>query len=97
MNHIARLTDDLAGARARIERIEDAVQAFWAHLATDKFAGFEPDGGRKDWIATRDVEAWLATTPLGHSKARSITSNHSDSSEFFRLRKPGVPGHIEGG
>lgn len=61
MNHIARLTDDLAAARARIERIEGAIQAFREHLATDKFVGSEPDGGRKDWIATRDVDAWLVT------------------------------------
>lgn len=38
----------------------EAIQAFRVHLASDKFAGFDPDGDRRDWIATRDVYAWLS-------------------------------------
>jgi len=36
------------------------VQEFRVHLAGGKFAGTDPDGSRRDWIATADVLAWLA-------------------------------------
>ena len=61
MNHIARLQSELAAARTVLRAKENAIQAFRVHLAGDKFAGFEQDGSRKDWIATRDVLAWLTT------------------------------------
>ena len=38
----------------------EAIQEFRVHLAGAKFAGTEPDGSRKDWIAVSDVNAWLA-------------------------------------
>ena len=60
MNHIARLQADLAEARASAVAKDTALQEFWCHLASVKFTGFEADGGRKDWIATRDVDAWLS-------------------------------------
>ncbi|MEO9191634.1 MAG: hypothetical protein ABI224_16760 [Acetobacteraceae bacterium] len=61
MNHIARLRHDLAAALTTLQARAEAIQAFRVHLAGDKFAGFEADGGRRDWIATRDVLAWLTT------------------------------------
>jgi hypothetical protein len=70
MNHIARLQSDLAAARDELAAKAEAIQAFRIHLAGDKFAGFGPDGERKDWIATNDVDAWLATiTAAGTDRA----------------------------
>ncbi len=60
MNHIARLQTDLAAAQAAIAATAEAVQEFRVHLAGSKFAGTDPDGSRRDWIATTDVLAWLA-------------------------------------
>ena len=60
MNHIARLQADLASTRAALHAKVESIQAFRVHLASDKFAGFDPDGSRRDWIATRDVNAWLS-------------------------------------
>ena len=61
MNHILRLQEDLACANAELAAKRQMLQAFRAHLATPKYAGFEPDGSRRDWIATGDVDAWLNT------------------------------------
>jgi hypothetical protein len=30
------------------------------HVASDKFAGFDPDGSRRDWITVADVYGWLS-------------------------------------
>ena len=60
MNYIARLQAELAAAQAALSAKAEAVQEFRVHLAGDKFAGIEPDGNRKDWIAVSDVHAWLA-------------------------------------
>lgn len=60
MNHIRRLQADLAAARAELEAKAEMIQVFRIYLASPKFTGFEPDGGRRDWIATRDVQAWLS-------------------------------------
>jgi hypothetical protein len=60
MNYIARLQAELAAAEAALEAKAEAIQEFRVHLAGDKFAGTETDGSRKDWIATSDVNAWLA-------------------------------------
>ena len=59
MNHLARLRTGLATARAELDAKGGALQAFLVHLAGDKFAGTEPDGGRKDWISVTDVQSWL--------------------------------------
>ena len=60
MNYIARLQAELATAEAALKAKAEALQEFRVHLAGDKFAGVEADGSRKDWIATSDVNAWLA-------------------------------------
>ena len=60
MNYIARLQEDLAATKAALAAKAEAIQEFRVHLAGDKFAGTEADGSRKDWIATSDVNAWLA-------------------------------------
>jgi hypothetical protein len=59
MNYITRLQEELAGTKAALAAQAEAIQEFRVHLAGDKFAGFEADGGRKDWIAVADVNAWL--------------------------------------
>jgi hypothetical protein len=60
MNYIARLKEELACTKAALAAQADAIQEFRIHLAGDKFAGFDTDSGRKDWIAVGDVNAWLA-------------------------------------
>ncbi len=39
--------------------MRDAATDFRAHLAGAKFQGFEQDGGRKDWIAVVDADAYV--------------------------------------
>ncbi len=60
MNYIARLQEELACTMAALAAQAEAIQEFRIHLAGDKFAGFEADGSRKDWIAVGEVNAWLA-------------------------------------
>jgi len=60
MNHITRLQSKLAAAQTSAAATAEAVQEFRVHLASGKFAGTDADGGRRDWIATADVTAWLA-------------------------------------
>jgi hypothetical protein len=59
MNHIHRLQADLDVARAALHATDQALREFRAHLVSEKFQGFEPDGSRKDWIAIADVDARL--------------------------------------
>ena len=60
MNFIAHLQAELAAAQAEARATAEIIQEFRVHLAGDKFAGWEADGGRRDWIAVGDVHAWLA-------------------------------------
>lgn len=60
MKYISRLQADLAAAEDENRAMRDTVAEFRCHLAGQKFTGTEPDGGRKDWIAVADVNAWLA-------------------------------------
>ena len=59
MNTIARLQADLAAAQAEAAARTAAIHEFRAHLASGKFAGVDPDGSRRDWIAVADVQAWI--------------------------------------
>ena len=59
MNYITRLQNELAEARVELAAKDAALQAFRAHIASEKFCGFEADGSRKDWIAVRDVDTHL--------------------------------------
>lgn len=61
MNHIARLQQDLGAAHATLQAKAEALQAFRVHLTGQKFAGFDADGSRRDWIATGDVLGWLTS------------------------------------
>ncbi len=61
MNHIARLTEDLAAARAELHAMDEALQAFRIHLDLDKFRGVGVDGTPNTWIGIRDVFAWIET------------------------------------
>ncbi len=60
MNHIARLQADLDAARTAATAAGEVIQEFRVHLAGSKFTDTDPDGSRRDWIATGDVHAWLA-------------------------------------
>jgi hypothetical protein len=53
------LQEQRDAANARIEAMLTEIIAFRAHLASDKFAGFDSNGDRKDWINVRDVDARL--------------------------------------
>ena len=44
MNYIMRLQNELAEARAELAAKYEALQAFRAHIASEKFCGFEADG-----------------------------------------------------
>ncbi len=59
MNFIARLQAELAAARAEAAAKTQIAIELRAHLLSEKFCGTEPDGGRRDWIAVRDVDAWM--------------------------------------
>ena len=59
MNYITGLQNDLAVAQEQLQAKDEALRAFRAHIASEKFAGFDRDGSRKDWIAVRDVDARL--------------------------------------
>jgi hypothetical protein len=59
VNHIARLQDELAELQEQLRAKDEAVRAFRAHIASEKFSGFDQDGSRRDWIAVRDVDARL--------------------------------------
>ncbi len=59
MNHIVRLQVDVAAARAEAAAKTEIARALRAHLSSEKFCGTGPDGCRRDWIAVRDVDAWM--------------------------------------
>ena len=59
MNHIARLQADLASAQAEAAAKTEIVREFRAHILGDKFCGTDADGSRRDWIAVRNVDAWM--------------------------------------
>jgi len=59
VNHIVRLQADLAAARAEAAAKTEIARALRAHLVSEKFCGTDPDGSRRDWIAVRDVDAWM--------------------------------------
>ena len=59
MNYITSLQGELAEAQEQLQAKDEALRAFRAHIAGEKFSGFDSDGSRKDWIAVRDVDARL--------------------------------------
>lgn len=59
MNYIKRLESSLASSERNLENGEAAIQDFRRFLQSDKFQGIDLDGGRKDWISTKDVEERL--------------------------------------
>lgn len=54
-NYIHRLQDENAEKQTRIDELERRLRGFLVHLQSPKFAGTDPDGDRRDWIATGDV------------------------------------------
>lgn len=60
MNYIHALQKELAATRDALREKDDIVTEFRTHLSGAKYVGWDPDGGRKDWIATADVLIWLA-------------------------------------
>jgi hypothetical protein len=55
MNYIVRLQKEVEHRDAAITRAREEIDAFLIYLHSSKFAGVDPDGDRKDWIATADV------------------------------------------
>ena len=58
MNYIKRIEQEKAGLMKRIEAMEEEISIFRAHLSSPKFVGTDVNG-RKDWISTSDVYAYL--------------------------------------
>ncbi len=69
MNHITRLTEDLAAARTELRAMDEALQAFRIHLDLDKFPGIGVDGTPNTWIGIRDVFAWIDTIAAAGQEA----------------------------
>jgi len=59
MNYIARLQAELAAAQAEAAAKTEIARDLREHLVCAKFCGIDPDGSRRDWIAVRDVDAWM--------------------------------------
>ncbi len=59
MNYIARLQAELAAAQAEAAAKTGIARELRAHLVSEKFCGTDPDGSRRDWIAVRDIDAWM--------------------------------------
>lgn len=59
MDYINRLKTENADLKAQMFAAVAELEAFRAFLSSAKFVGVESDGGRKDWIATGDVNARL--------------------------------------
>ena len=59
-NYILRLRSRVEELEAKLQQAEAWKQDFRVHLASAKFQGTDPDGSRRDWIATGDVAARLA-------------------------------------
>jgi len=59
-NYIKTLEARVEELEARLQQKAKLVAAFRQHLLSPKFSGLDPDGSRKDWIATGDVLRWLA-------------------------------------
>lgn len=55
MNYIQRLEKENRELRDSLKAINAQVLWMYSHLTSEKFQGFEPNGDRRDWIATRDV------------------------------------------
>jgi acid stress-induced BolA-like protein IbaG/YrbA len=56
-----RVADLERAAAVRQANIQGWLHDFRAHLISAKFQGQDPDGSRRDWIATADVNRWLDT------------------------------------
>jgi len=59
MNFITRLQTELAAAQAEAAAKSEIARALRAHLVSEKFCGTDTDGSRRDWIAVKDVDAWM--------------------------------------
>lgn len=59
MNYIKQLEEDRKNLALKVANIMIEISAFQAFLHSDKFTGFDSNGDRKDWIATKDVLARL--------------------------------------
>jgi hypothetical protein len=85
MNYITRLQADLTSAQAEAAAKAEAMQDFRTHLASDKFAGPDPDGSRRDWIAVATCTPGLATSPR---RAREMRQEASPRFRRARSRTP---------
>jgi len=58
-NYIKRLEREVREATDRRIVLMDAVCALRNELTSPKFCGTDTDGGRKDWMATSDIDTRL--------------------------------------
>ena len=62
MTPTQRLRGTLHEEQAHRAALEAGIRELLAHLSSSKFVGLEQDGGRRDWIATTDVDRRLQAT-----------------------------------
>lgn len=55
MNYILSLKEKNETQYAQLKAIEQEINDFISFLHSDKFAGVDSQGNRKDWISTGDV------------------------------------------
>lgn len=55
MNYIKQLQAENAALKETIQTAQNEINFFLSYLHSDKFAGVDSAGGRKDWISTSDV------------------------------------------
>jgi hypothetical protein len=58
-NYIKKLEYEKEQLEGQIKALEEGLTEFRCHIDGQKFQGVEADGGRKDWISTRDVADWI--------------------------------------
>lgn len=56
--------------------LEVGIREMLAHIASTKFVGVEQDGGRRDWIATTDVDRRLQTILHEGVQARDLEAGY---------------------
>ena len=61
MNYIKTLQAIGDERGQRLADLHQQIEWMRGHLLSPKFQGEDPDGSRRDWIATADVLRWIET------------------------------------
>lgn len=72
MTPTQQLRRQLLEEQAHRQGLEMGIRDLLAHLDSAKFQGDEPDGGRRDWISTTDVNRRLQDTLQQGLQARDL-------------------------